>query len=205
MTSPGWYSEPGDASLERYWDGGQWTPQTRAASQPVEPSYVGTHASELAVQEPAPRTARERWLVPGIAAATVLVLVGGFLIYWFAIRTPTMNIRGTMDLEGTPGDNYSVSAPDKIGDTSCVGTGGYSDIAEGASVIVTDGGDKTLGVGHLEAGIYLDGTNACIFGFEVDGVPADKSFYGVTVTHRGNVQFSKSEIKHGPDLSLGNP
>ena len=38
MTEPGWYGEPGNAALERYWDGTQWTPQTR----PVAPEPPAT-------------------------------------------------------------------------------------------------------------------------------------------------------------------
>jgi hypothetical protein len=34
MTEAGWYGEPGNASLERYWDGTQWTPQTRVPGDP---------------------------------------------------------------------------------------------------------------------------------------------------------------------------
>ena len=43
MTSPGWYSEPGNPTVERYWDGKQWTPQMRATAssetRPPEPPH----------------------------------------------------------------------------------------------------------------------------------------------------------------------
>lgn len=32
MTDAGWYAEPGDRKLQRYWDGTQWTPSTRLAT-----------------------------------------------------------------------------------------------------------------------------------------------------------------------------
>jgi hypothetical protein len=34
-------------------------------------------------------------------------------------------------------------------------------------------------------------------------VPAGKKFYGVSVSHRGTVQFTEQEIKAGPGLTIG--
>lgn len=34
---PGWYSDPSDRSRERYWDGWQWSRNTREAELPVDP------------------------------------------------------------------------------------------------------------------------------------------------------------------------
>ena len=46
MTSPGWYSDSSASGTERYWDGSQWTEQTRpAAPQPfgaAPPAALGT-------------------------------------------------------------------------------------------------------------------------------------------------------------------
>jgi hypothetical protein len=61
MTEPGWYSEPGNAERERYWDGAQWTPQTR----PVEA------AAETPDSVKPGR--RRKWLVPTIVAAVLVV------------------------------------------------------------------------------------------------------------------------------------
>lgn len=113
-----------------------------------------------------------------------------------------MTVRGTMDLNGTRGENFSVNTADSIGDTNCAGMGGYSDIAEGTSVTITDGSDRTIALTHLEKGIYIDGVPGCMFGFQVK-VPANLNFYGIQVSHRGNVQFSKSDMKSGPGVTLG--
>lgn len=37
MTTPGWYGEPGNTGIERYWDGAQWTPSTRPSPAPGAP------------------------------------------------------------------------------------------------------------------------------------------------------------------------
>lgn len=183
---PGWYPDQYDPASRRYWDGTRWSeavPNTAEQPEPAPPT------------DRRPRTVRFYVEVGVIVAA-----VAGFLIYWFAVRTTTMTVRGTMDIEGR--DNFSVSAPDAVGNQTCAGSGGYSDLAEGAGVTVTDGSGNTIATGHLEAGIFIRGTDACIFGFQVT-VPDDKDFYGIEVTHRGTVEFSKADMKDGPGLTIG--
>jgi hypothetical protein len=84
--------------------------------------------------------------------------------------------------------------------TGCAGSGGYSDIAEGAPVIVTDPAGKTVAIGQLKSGAGSAGT--CIFRFDVHPVPTGLGFYGVEVSHRGRVQFKESELT-GISLTLG--
>ena len=39
MSTPaGWYQDPNDESLQRYWDGAQWTDQVQSRQQPVPPT-----------------------------------------------------------------------------------------------------------------------------------------------------------------------
>lgn len=153
---------------------------------------------------PAPITKQRRgWIAPFVVLAVVTVLIGGFLVYWFVIRTSTIDVRGSVALHGSPDSEFSVSTPDKIGNTSCEGTGGYSDLAAGQTVTVTGSDGSTLGTGKLEAGMYIDGTGACLFSYEVHGVDDSYDSYGVTVSHRGTIQFSLSEMKNGPDLDIG--
>jgi len=40
----GWYPDPRDASQARYWDGGQWTQQTRQVKAPSAPSSAQSEA-----------------------------------------------------------------------------------------------------------------------------------------------------------------
>jgi hypothetical protein len=84
----------------------------------------------------------------------------------------------------------------------CSGDGGYSDIAEGTQVVISDESSKTLAVGVLKAG-RRDSNGRCKFPFEVLRVPTGQSFYGIEVSHRGRLQYSESQIRQGLQLSLG--
>jgi hypothetical protein len=42
---------------------------------------------------------------------------------------------------------------------------------------------------------------SCVFSFSTE-VPAGKSFYGVTVSHRGTIKFSEVEMAHA-SVTLG--
>lgn len=71
---PGWYDEPGgDRALLRWWDGRSWTPVTRSRSVfeqlPPEPAAV-----DVLEAEP-PRPPRRGWVIAGIAAAVLLIIV----------------------------------------------------------------------------------------------------------------------------------
>lgn len=81
------------------------------------------------------------------------------------------------------------------------GTGGYSDIQEGASVVIYDAGGKKIAVGSLKAGRdYEDGL--CVFDFAVPDVPSGDGPYGVEVANRGQVTF-KEDGADSIVISLG--
>lgn len=76
---------------------------------------------------------------------------------------------------------------------ACVPDDGYEDIAQGAQVVVRDGSHKTIAVGRLGLGVNAaDGGSSCTFTFSVK-VP-DASFYAISVSHRGSVSYSRSEL-----------
>ena len=85
--------------------------------------------------------------------------------------------------------------------SACVGQGGYADIREHTEVFVTDGAEKTIGIGQVEKaankGLY------CEYEFLVRGIPAGLGFYGVEVSKRGRVQYSEAQMRAGVTLSLG--
>ena len=86
-----------------------------------------------------------------------------------------------------------------LGGGACTGAGGFSDIGEGAQVVVSDDTGHTLTIVHLGAG---SGTIiTCSFPFTAT-VPAGKGFYGISVSHRGVVKFSEAEVPSAA-LSLG--
>ena len=68
--------------------------------------------------------------------------------------------------------------------------GGYGDIAAGAQVVVTDGDGRVLATTALQGGIL--NMSGCTFSYSVT-VP-DSSFYGVTVTHRGTLTYSRQDL-----------
>lgn len=107
----------------------------------------------------------------------------------------TINVAGLMTLA----DLTSVSGDLATGDL-CSGTGGYSDIAEGAQVVISDDTGKTLVITQLGAGTIDD--SGCEFPFTAD-VPKGKGFYGFTVTHRGTVKESEASLAGGVSLTLG--
>lgn len=112
----------------------------------------------------------------------------------------TFTFTGSFALHGSY-DQYSGADVYQEDGGGCHGQGGYSDIADGAQVVVTSGSD-TLGVGQLANSTYTGGN--CVFQFVVENVPLGKRFYGVAVTHRGTIQEPESEAKSGNvALSLG--
>lgn len=88
----------------------------------------------------------------------------------------------------------------------CSGYDGYTDIAAGAPVVITDQGGAVIATGQLDSGTaVLDGdrASACVLTFAVPHVP-DRPFYGVTVSHRGTLTYSAAQAKSGDvALSLG--
>lgn len=84
---------------------------------------------------------------------------------------------------------------------SCQGKNGYNDIHQGTQVVVTDQAGTVIGTGALESGLLVGGH--CMFAFTVPSVPSGKSFYGVSVSHRGTLQYKQAELQGGLQLSLG--
>ena len=142
-----------------------------------------------------------------IAAAAAALVVGGLIGYFLPHAdgnkakptTPTIGqkmvtVAGTLELVGHGVDEITVEAG------SCSGSGGYSDIAEGAQVVITDDAGATLAITHLTAGT---GDNfSCSFSFST-AVPAGKGYYGIQVTHRGVVKEPESSVT-SVTISLGN-
>lgn len=126
----------------------------------------------------------------GIIAGLTFVLAGGKSSGSTPAAAPstesTVLVAGTLDLM----DAYS----DGTG-TACSGSGGYSDIADGAQVVVTDASGKTIGVGSLVSGVSTDlvgNIGTCEFTFAVR-VPSGVGPYAVEVTHRGKISFTEAD------------
>ena len=90
------------------------------------------------------------------------------------------------------------------GESRCFGTGGYSDIDEGAEVAVHDEEGDLIGSSQLDSGEPIEEL-ACEFRFVIEDLP-DAKFYSIEVSQRGDVTFSKSELEEQDwkvELSLG--
>jgi 2',3'-cyclic-nucleotide 2'-phosphodiesterase (5'-nucleotidase family) len=75
---------------------------------------------------------------------------------------------------------------------ACVGQGGYSDIAEGADVVVKDQAGVVVASSTLTTG-QRNG-DECVYVFAVDNVPK-ASFYSVEVSHRGQLHYSYDQMQ----------
>jgi hypothetical protein len=84
------------------------------------------------------------------------------------------------------------------GGDSCRESGGYSDMREGAQVVVKDGSGSVIAVGALgpgEApGAAGEKSPDCQFPFSVAGIPVEE-FYSIEVSHRGATTFSHDELE----------
>jgi hypothetical protein len=81
------------------------------------------------------------------------------------------------------------------GSTACGGSGGFADIVTSAPITVTDAAGATIALGRLDPGVVR--TGGCIFEFRIEKVPGDKDFYGVEVTHRGVLKYTRAEAMSG--------
>lgn len=83
---------------------------------------------------------------------------------------------------------------------SAVGlNGANSDLAQGASVTVTDAAGVTVGLGTLSAGSLapmagVTGLWNCALTFQVKGVPAGRQFYGVAVASRPPTKYAEADL-----------
>jgi hypothetical protein len=117
-------------------------------------------------------------------------------------ETPNIiQLRGTLTLSGSV--MFGPTVPGIYGSVSCYGTGGYSDIREGAAVVVTDNDSKTIAITQLGQGLLTTASvYGCVFPF-LTNVPGGRGFYGLTVTHRGTVKFTEGQINGPIQVSLG--
>lgn len=144
-------------------------------------------------------TRRPKWLIPLIAAIVLIGSGGAVGVYLLTSKTslvdwlsPNMTVAGTISLD--PNDMINNG-------TTCFGQKGYADLKVGAPVVVTDAAGKTIGMGTIDTGKEIGG--ACWLTFKVKDVPKGSEFYGVTVSHRGTVQFTADEVKGPVKLRLG--
>lgn len=97
-----------------------------------------------------------------------------------------MDPGGQLDMmSGMMFDGETHECPDGPG-------GWYSDIYDGATVIVKDGSGATIGTGLLSGG--LSSAEGVSFAFRVEGV-GDADFYEIGVGDRGGMVYDKEQLE----------
>ena len=128
----------------------------------------------------------------GIAAASFALVTG-----CSAAPAATPTAPATFDVKGTIA--VTLILFDASDGDPCTTTGGYDDIRTGTQVKVSDASGKIVGLGALSSGLARDtdtswrGTNKCEFSFSVTGIPEGGEIFGVEVSHRGVVQFTRNQ------------
>jgi hypothetical protein len=142
----------------------------------------------------------------GVSLGLLILYVVSLLAWGFMIgfsfgkvhdngTSPNSSVSNTNSILGslTLHDPSSFSSL-QSGDT-CAGSGGYSDITEGAQVVASDGSGNVLAVSQLEAG-QADGSGNCNFSFELDNV-SHATYYKFEVSQRGEVDYSYQQLSAG--------
>lgn len=147
-----------------------------------------------------------------------LLLTGGAAAAWFLVFAPgpERTIVGTVtvnDVSGAmagvfgdyPGQQFSdmtlsqlttgLDYMNRLQDGEefpCPGGagGGFDDLQSGTSVVVADGSGEVLGTTTLTGGTVS--TDGCTFDYTI--VVADSDFYSITVSHRGDLTYSREEL-----------
>jgi hypothetical protein len=159
-------------------------PSTQGSENLPDPGAPEPTASDkVRDEEPGEGTPRSR--KPLFIAVVGVVIVVGAIALTLIMRggSSSHTINGTLTL--TDSDfNWSVGK-------ACTGSGGYSDISEGADVTVKNESGRIIANATLEAGTGAAGP--CLFPFHVKGVP-DAKFYAIEISHRGELRYSKDEL-----------
>jgi hypothetical protein len=181
-----------------------WPPTEPAAPSPWPPS-----ASVASEGSPNPvatvvATFRRRPLMQALAVvAVVAVLVAGFIV--LRAGSPKHQLTGSLtvvDFGGEGCGQAGSGAASKLerldalmnGKTfPCSGGpgGGYSDLADGAGVQVSDGAGKLLATSSLTGG--QQSLKGVTFRFTV-AVP-DEEFYKVQIANRGELPYSRADLE----------
>jgi hypothetical protein len=148
----------------------------------------------------APTRRRRTW--PVYAGIAAVLLAGVVALVVVLNRGGGFTVSGTMTLQlaGLADANLRSDGIACDGTSEAAG-GGYSDVATGVQVVVSDSAGKTIAVGALSRGATKG--QSCVMPFTVGGVPAGKGFYGVEIGHRGRLQYPEADLRHGLALTLG--
>jgi hypothetical protein len=153
---------------------------------------------------------RKSWIVALSVLVLALAACGGHKASRAATPTTvaTHMITGVFSLHGSaaadteiedqtaPNENFTTDKDLGLDGNGCLGRGGYSDVAAGLQVNVSDESGAIIATGALEQGEVVPDQfwNNCNFPFTVSSVPTAK-FYRVEVGHRGQVTYSYDQMQ----------
>lgn len=146
----------------------------------------------------------------GLVIAVVAVLWGGGIIPGAGTTPGSVPAPAAPIVAVTPTPSPTalvVSGAITITDEKCNrrGLDGYSDIHEGAQVLVKDASGEIVAVGELLDGSAdpLMASPNCRYAFTVAGVPTGLAYYQVSISHRGGLTYTEEELRVPLALSLG--
>jgi hypothetical protein len=186
----------------------------RSGSMPICPSCGYDYRTEgPAVPVQASQPGTRRTALPFILLTLVFLVVVAVAVGLFysqvqsaqhATDTQTTNyanlrtVTGSFELIDSSGCGILASGG------TCQGTGGYSDIGPGSSVILKD--ETGTVIGSTELGTGTGTSTDCTFTFSMANVPDTAKFYVITVSHRGDISKSHDELAANGwafDLTMG--
>lgn len=123
-----------------------------------------------------------------------------------------VDVTGTVTVPSGAEKRYEGTECDGFRGISDAEVVGFDDISTGGQVVVKDESGTIIATGTLASGTLVRSSSwseqsirglACEYSFTLSGLP-DASFYGIHVgdSTRGDVQFSRDEMRAGPSISL---
>lgn len=144
-------------------------------------------------------------LAVAVLALSIPALLSGCSTPTPVVKKASLTVTGTLDVPNV----FRGATQENVGE-SCDSREGYGDIRQGAQLVVKDASGTTIGVSTLGAGqthmkdLGTLQTPRCWYPFSVSGLPSEK-FYSIHVGNasRGDVQFTKDELRQGPKITVG--
>ncbi len=187
-------------------------PSTAMTTPPDAPEFghPSTWPAPAAEQPPLAARPRRVGLIAALAGGALLLMAATGISVWLLTRPDSKPPTARGSASSAPALNPVTVSGELVlqrgqfswqsaADPTCSGLNGFSDLAAGAQITVTDAAGKVLAVGSLQRGvaegITTDGrATTCSLRFTVSGVPGGVGPYGVEVSHRGVVRFNEGEL-----------
>lgn len=167
--APGWYPDPMDSAILRWWDGAEWSDRIKPVDGEAEPSPTDV-----------PSGNRKRSLRTAAIAGALALVAGGAAL---AFSGP-----------GEVAVDFAIDVDKRCTDTSY----GYSDIDGGTEVEVVSGSGEFLGLGLLDYGDSL-GYSRCTYSAEFTVDESPDGIYRVSAgnSNRGTLTYFEDDLEDG--------